>query len=35
MAYGGIGAVHLLARRIGLIDAIDQGLHLLKIHLPS
>ena len=34
MAYGGIGAVHLLARRIGLIDAIDQGLHLLKIHLP-
>jgi hypothetical protein len=34
MAHGGIGAIHLLARRIGLIDAIDQGLHLLKIHLP-
>jgi hypothetical protein len=34
MAHGGIGAMHLLARRIGLIDAIDQGLHLLKIHLP-
>jgi hypothetical protein len=32
--YGGIGAMHLLARRIGLIDAIDQRLHLLKIHLP-
>ena len=34
MAHGGIGAMHLLARRIGLIDAIDQKLHLLKIHLP-
>lgn len=34
MAHGGIGAMHLLARRIGLIDAIDRGLHLLKIHLP-
>jgi hypothetical protein len=34
MAHGGIGAIHLLARRIGLIDAIDNGLHLLKIHLP-
>ena len=26
MAYGGIGAVHLLARRIGLIEAIDARL---------
>jgi Transposase DDE domain group 1 len=34
LAHGGIGAMHLLARRIGLIDAIDQRLHLLKIHLP-
>jgi len=34
MAHGGIGAMHLLARRIGLIDAIDQRLELLKIHLP-
>jgi hypothetical protein len=34
IARGGIGAIHLLARRIGLIDAIDQRLHLLKIHLP-
>ena len=34
LAYGGIGAIHLLARRIGLIDAIDQRLHLLKLHLP-
>ena len=31
---GGIGAIHLLARRIGLIDAIDRNLHLLKLHLP-
>ena len=34
MACGGIGAMHLLARRIGLVDAIDRRLHLLKIHLP-
>jgi len=31
---GGIGAIHLVAQRLGLIDAIDKGLHLLKIHLP-
>ena len=34
MSHGGIGAIHLLARRIGLIDAIDRQLELLKIHLP-
>jgi hypothetical protein len=34
IAHGGIGAVHLLARRIGLIDAIDDKLCLLKRHLP-
>lgn len=34
MAHGGIGAIHLLARRIGLIEAIDQRLHVLKMHLP-
>jgi Transposase DDE domain group 1 len=34
MAHGGIGAFHMLARAIGLIDAIDDRLHLLKIHLP-
>jgi Transposase DDE domain group 1 len=34
LAYGGIGAMHLLARQIGLIDAIDQRLSLLKVHLP-
>ncbi len=31
---GGIGAVHLLARKTGLVDAIDRALHLLKVHLP-
>ena len=31
---GGIGAVHLLARRTGLIDAIDRGVRRLKAHLP-
>ena len=34
LAHGGIGAFHVLARNIGLIDAIDDKLHLLKIHLP-
>jgi hypothetical protein len=34
LAHGGIGAFHLLARKIGLIEAIDDKLHLLKIHLP-
>jgi hypothetical protein len=31
---GGIGSIHLLARRVGLIDAIDRDVHLLKKHLP-
>jgi hypothetical protein len=34
ISYGGIGTVHLLARPLGLIDAIDERLHLLKFHLP-
>jgi hypothetical protein len=34
IAHGGIGALHALARQFGLIDAIDEHLHLLKIHLP-
>jgi hypothetical protein len=34
IAHGGIGAIHALARQIGLIDAIDDRLHLLRIHLP-
>jgi hypothetical protein len=31
---GGIGLVHLFAKRIGLIERIDERLHLLKIHQP-
>jgi len=34
MVYGGIGVIHLVARHLGLSDAIDLGLHVLKIHLP-
>jgi hypothetical protein len=33
-AHGGIGAIHLLVRKLGLIDAINASLGLLKIHLP-
>ena len=31
---GGIGAMHLLARRVGLIERIDEELQVLKRHLP-
>ncbi len=34
LSSGGIGTIHALARQVGLIDAIDQGLHLLKFHFP-
>jgi hypothetical protein len=34
IVHGGIGAIHALARQIGLIDALDDRLHLFKIHLP-
>jgi hypothetical protein len=34
LAAGGIGAMHLLARRIGLIDRIDEHVRVLKRHLP-
>lgn len=34
LSSGGIGAMLLLARRIGLVPAIDHNLHLLKRHLP-
>ena len=32
--YGGIGLIHKLARESGLIEALDQNLPLLKIHMP-
>src|SRR5262245_11926982 len=31
---GGLGAIHTLAQRLGLVEEIDQHLHLLKVHLP-
>jgi hypothetical protein len=31
---GSIGAIHLLVRKLGLAEAIDDRLHLLKYHLP-
>jgi hypothetical protein len=31
---GGIGAMHLLAQQLGLVEAINKDLHLLKVHLP-
>jgi hypothetical protein len=31
---GGIGAVHLMTRKLGLIEEIDSRLRLLKYHLP-
>lgn len=34
IAQGGIGAMHRLAKKTGLVKAIDQRLHLLKRHLP-
>jgi hypothetical protein len=34
ISYGGIGAMHLLVRKLGLAEAIDSRLHLLQIHLP-
>jgi hypothetical protein len=34
IGYGGIGAMHLLVRKLGLDAAIDRRLHLLRIHLP-
>ena len=34
LAAGGIGLMHRLARRIGLIDEINDRVEVLKIHLP-
>jgi len=31
---GGIGLMHMVARRTGLIEALDANVHLLKLHLP-
>ena len=31
---GGMGAFHVLAERVGLLEALDERVHLLKAHLP-
>ena len=31
---GGIGAMHRLARKVGLIDELDRHVEVLKVHLP-
>ena len=31
---GGIGAMHLLVQRLGLVEDLDRHLQLLKVHLP-
>lgn len=33
-SFGGMAAVHRLVTKLGLPDQIDEGLHLLKVHLP-
>jgi hypothetical protein len=33
-AYGGIGLIHQMVQELGLAEAIDERLHLLKVHLP-
>ncbi len=34
VAAGGIGAIHLVVRKLALAEAIDRRLQLLKVHLP-
>lgn len=34
IAAGGIGAMHLMVKRLGLAEAIDRRLPLFKVHLP-
>ena len=34
ISYGGIGAMHKMIGKLGLVDEIDRELHLLKKHLP-
>ena len=32
--YGGIGAIHLMVQKLGLVQQLDQCVQLLKRHLP-
>ena len=34
IACGGIGVMHMLAHQIGLVEALDENIHLLKMHRP-
>jgi hypothetical protein len=34
LASGGIGAMHRLAQHVGLVEAIDRHVEVLKVHLP-
>ena len=34
ISYGGIGAMHQMVQRVGLVKDIDEQLHLLKVHVP-
>lgn len=33
-AWGGVAAMHQLARVIGLVDSLDEKVHVLKVHKP-
>jgi hypothetical protein len=33
-SYGGLGAMHAMVQRVGLVKEIDDHLELLKVHLP-
>lgn len=34
LSYGGIGAIHQMVQRIGLVDTLNERLQLLRFHLP-
>ncbi len=34
MSCGGIGAMHVMVQRLGLVEDLDRNLELLKVHLP-
>src|SRR5882672_8329577 len=34
MNCGGMGAMHLMVQRLGLVEDIDMNLQLLKVHMP-
>lgn len=33
-SFGGVAAMHQLARTVGLVDALDEMVHVLKVHKP-